>query len=159
MGHRGQGLRWMRASWRSRATSKGGRKLPKGMHAAGDPWGASLGLLDVITMAVMESGKDLIRRRQSELAEGQGSMARGGLTVRAGWRRNAGTQEEGTRERLSERRPSVTMEELKRTGLVAMPFPYRLDKVLSTEKWGYGDSFPCSRRTGCVYLVEGTGKY
>lgn len=65
------------------------------MHVAREPWGASLGLWDLITMAVMESGKGLIGKRLSELAEGQGSMERGRLVVRAGWRKNTGAQEEG----------------------------------------------------------------
>lgn len=48
------------------------------MHAAGEPSGASLGLWDLITMAVKESGKGLIGKRLSELAEGQGGMEREG---------------------------------------------------------------------------------
>lgn len=49
-------------------------------------------------MAVKESGKGLIGKRLSQLAEGQGGLERGRLVVRARWRRNTGTQEEGIRE-------------------------------------------------------------
>lgn len=65
------------------------------MHVAGEPWGTSLGLWDLITMAVKESGEGLIRKRLSELAEVQGSVERGRLVVRAGCE---GAQEEGIRE-------------------------------------------------------------
>lgn len=59
------------------------------MHAAREPWGTSLGLWNLITMAVKESGKRLIRKRLSELAEGQVSVERERLVVRAEW---GGTQ-------------------------------------------------------------------
>lgn len=52
----------MRASRRSRDIARSGGKLPKGRHAAGEPWGASLGLLDLMTIGGMESGKASLGR-------------------------------------------------------------------------------------------------